>query len=222
MPATELKTPLTGLNNASTILVPTSGTGNWIRLGGAEGGSGGHTIQEEGVDLTQRTNLNFIGQAGALQISSGNDATDVTILPHFRVSADDTTPSELESKTSAGTNIRLNTLNPAANEQLEISSDPKILTINVEQLSGTKTLTATDPVYHVLDSNGAARDVVIHDPPVAGRRFIIEASNTDGLNIKETAAGATLVTLLTGVGNPFKIDCISDGTDLYISVFDEA
>lgn len=40
----------------------------------------GHTIQDEGVDLTARTNLNFVGGGVAAADDSSNDATKVTIL----------------------------------------------------------------------------------------------------------------------------------------------
>lgn len=42
-------------------------------------GGGGHTIQDEGTPLTQRTNLNFVGAGVAVTDDSGNDATVVTI-----------------------------------------------------------------------------------------------------------------------------------------------
>jgi hypothetical protein len=42
-------------------------------------GSGGHTIQDEGTPLTQRTNLNFVGAGVTVTDDSGNDATIVTI-----------------------------------------------------------------------------------------------------------------------------------------------
>ena len=45
----------------------------------ANAGGGGHTIQEEGVDLTQRTNLNFTGTGVTATDDAGNDATKVTI-----------------------------------------------------------------------------------------------------------------------------------------------
>ncbi len=43
------------------------------------GGGGGHTIQDEGIDLTQRTNLNFVGTGVVATDDAGNDATVVTI-----------------------------------------------------------------------------------------------------------------------------------------------
>lgn len=42
-------------------------------------GGGGHTIQDEGVPLTQRTNLNFVGAGVTVTDDSANDATKVTI-----------------------------------------------------------------------------------------------------------------------------------------------
>jgi hypothetical protein len=42
-------------------------------------GGGGHTIQDEGTPLTQRTNLNFVGSAVTVTDDSGNDASVVTI-----------------------------------------------------------------------------------------------------------------------------------------------
>lgn len=43
------------------------------------GTGGGHTIQDEGSNLTQRTNLNFVGSGVSVTDDSGNDATKVTI-----------------------------------------------------------------------------------------------------------------------------------------------
>lgn len=45
------------------------------------GGGGGHTIQDEGTPLTQRTNLNFEGLLVTATDDAGNDATVVTINP---------------------------------------------------------------------------------------------------------------------------------------------
>lgn len=42
--------------------------------------SGGHTIEDEGTPLAQRTNLNFVGANVTVTDDSGNDATVVTII----------------------------------------------------------------------------------------------------------------------------------------------
>lgn len=43
------------------------------------GGGGGHVIQDEGVSLTQRTKLNFIGAGVVATDNAGADSTDITI-----------------------------------------------------------------------------------------------------------------------------------------------
>ncbi len=45
----------------------------------ATGGSGGHTIQDEGTPLTARANLNFVGSGVTATDDAGNNATIVTI-----------------------------------------------------------------------------------------------------------------------------------------------
>lgn len=50
-----------------------------ISLGGGSTTSGGHTIQDEGVSLTQRTKLNFVGGGVAATDDSVNDATIITV-----------------------------------------------------------------------------------------------------------------------------------------------
>lgn len=46
---------------------------------GGGGGTGGHTIEDEGSSLTARTSLNFVGAGVAVTDDSGNDRTVVTI-----------------------------------------------------------------------------------------------------------------------------------------------
>lgn len=48
-------------------------------LDGVVSSGGGHTIQDEGSPVTQRTNLNFIGTAVAVTDNPANDATDVIV-----------------------------------------------------------------------------------------------------------------------------------------------
>ena len=45
----------------------------------AGGGGGGHTIEDEGTPLTQRTKLNFVGAGVTVTDDAGDDATVVTI-----------------------------------------------------------------------------------------------------------------------------------------------
>ncbi len=64
------------LQNRTQLLVQlTSGSSS----GGSGTGGGGHTIQDEGSSLTQRTKLNFVGAGVTVTDDAGNDATKVTI-----------------------------------------------------------------------------------------------------------------------------------------------
>lgn len=71
-PSAKQDTLVSGTNiktiNGSTVL----GSGDLVV-------SGGHTIQDEGVDLAARTKLNFVGSAVTVTDDAGNDASVVTI-----------------------------------------------------------------------------------------------------------------------------------------------
>jgi hypothetical protein len=54
------------------------GDGTWQTVSGG-GGSGGHTLQNAGSDLTARTNLNFDGTYVIATDDSGNDQTDIAL-----------------------------------------------------------------------------------------------------------------------------------------------
>lgn len=69
--------------NSVTLITVTNGKltdngGGSISLDLGGGGSG-HTIQDEGSDMTARTNLNFVGAGVTVTDDAGNDATVVTI-----------------------------------------------------------------------------------------------------------------------------------------------
>lgn len=68
------ETPIKG---GSNITVTKDAFGAYVITGSASGG--GHTIQDEGTPLTQRTNLNFVGAGVTVTDDSGNDATIITI-----------------------------------------------------------------------------------------------------------------------------------------------
>lgn len=54
-------------------------TSKYLRGDGTWATAGGHTIQEEGSNLTSRTNLNFVGAEITATDDAGNDQTDVTV-----------------------------------------------------------------------------------------------------------------------------------------------
>ena len=73
-------TTLLGPNTTTTKkFLSMTGTGSNGAVPAWDVATGGHTIQDESTPLTQRTNLNFIGQAVTVTDDVGNDATKVTI-----------------------------------------------------------------------------------------------------------------------------------------------
>jgi len=74
------QSPITKLNvtgSGGSITYSGNGVATLDLTGG--GGGAGHTIQEEGSDLTARTYLNFIGETITAADDAGNDATTVTV-----------------------------------------------------------------------------------------------------------------------------------------------
>ena len=59
-------------------MVLMSGYGTITQLG-TGGSGGGHTIKDEGSALTQRTNLNFVGDGVTATDDAGDNETTVTI-----------------------------------------------------------------------------------------------------------------------------------------------
>ena len=81
------------------------------RGGGAGGGGSGHVIQEEGVSLTARANLNFIGGAVTAMDNAVTGATDVTITGLADNLGNHIATMQLDM---AGNNI-ISTVDPATN-----------------------------------------------------------------------------------------------------------
>jgi len=83
-------TTINELNDIGDVSVPSPNTDDVLVWDGAQWTSGslsasggGHTIQDEGTPLTQRTNLNFVGAAVTVTDDAGNDATLVTITGYY-------------------------------------------------------------------------------------------------------------------------------------------
>lgn len=75
-----------GVSQGRAGVVDVTGSGGSVSISGNKatinisgGGSGGHTIQDEGSGLTARTNLNFVGAGVTCADDAGNDQTDCTI-----------------------------------------------------------------------------------------------------------------------------------------------
>jgi hypothetical protein len=73
---TEISAHVTELNFGTNLTGTYAGSGR-VTIN-ATGGSGGHTIQDEGVSLTARTNLNFVG--AGVTVTDGGAGPDSTIV----------------------------------------------------------------------------------------------------------------------------------------------
>lgn len=73
---TELKDVSISSPTNAQVLKYNSTTNKWEN--GTGGGGGGHTIQDEGISLTQRTNLNFVGTG--VTVTDGGAGPDSTIV----------------------------------------------------------------------------------------------------------------------------------------------
>ena len=105
----------------------------------------------------------------------------------------------------------------AGNNSTDISVAGANRTSNRETLAATKNLTSSDDYFQYLDPGGAARDVVLPDPPTLDDEFRIKT--LDGafdLNIKETGAGAVVFTI--NAGQPYA-DFQYDGTEWHIFAY---
>lgn len=102
------------LNSATWNGTPTTTITQTITLGGINisaaitlgGGGGGHTIQDEGVSLTQRTKLNFKGANVTVTDDVANDASVVTISGSSAVTTDNVT---IQGDGSGGSPVAIKT-----------------------------------------------------------------------------------------------------------------
>lgn len=72
-------TVITDANTLDFIGASVSMSGNTAIITISGGSSTGHTIQDEGSNMTARSKLNFIGTAVTVTDNAGNDSTDVEI-----------------------------------------------------------------------------------------------------------------------------------------------
>lgn len=97
--------------------------------GGGSASIDGHVIQDEGTPVTQRSNLNFVGNTVFVEDDAGNDATKIIISgsasggddEKVKVSSNDTTAGYLNGKLVEGAGISLTENNNGGNETLSIS-----------------------------------------------------------------------------------------------------
>ena len=191
-----------GVGSDGQVLTSTGTLPNWEAAAG-----GGHTIQEEGSSLTQRTNLNFVGTAVTATDDSGNNATKITIgasgasLP-FTDSEGNSDPIALSSAAigeslvtdtspQLGGNLDVNgqsIVSDSGNENIPITPHGTGSVV-ISKLSVTGD-TSLDGGSFVFNESGADKDFRIEGDSDANL-FIADAS-TDRIGIGVAAPAANL------------------------------
>jgi hypothetical protein len=195
-------------------VLTTGGTGTipaWEEAAG-----GGHTIQEEGSNLTQRTNLNFVGAGVTATDDSGNNATKVTVTPtgaSLPVTRSDGSTSDPIALTSAalgeslvsdtspqlGGNLDVNgqsIVSDASNENIPITPHGTGSVV-ISKLSVTGD-TSLDGGSFVFNESGADKDFRIEGDTQANL-FVADAS-TDRIGIGTAAPDGPLHIMSASAG----------------------
>ena len=145
-------------------------------------GIDGHTIQDEGTPLTQRTNLNFIGDSVTVTDNSGTDSTDVTITGGGGVPASPDTSVQfndggsfggIDVLTWDGNNLERTSQNDAL-QYVEIVSEESIgdvLGWVIQAFNNSPNTRGFDFRIKAADGNGSGQD---------GGDFLVSAGHRYG------------------------------------------
>lgn len=164
-------------------------------LPGAPAG-GGHTIQDEGTPLTQRTNLNFVGAGVTATDDAGNDATVVTIPGGG--SNHDLLDGSVDQDTVASTVTRGDLIVGNATpkwDDLAIGTARQLLAVNAG---------GTDPEWASFDwdnAAGAAGADMVHDHSAAGEGNKLAQANTHESADTDAATSSLHHTIGAGATN---------------------
>jgi hypothetical protein len=132
--------------------------GGWIVIGG---GSGGHTIKEEGTPLTARAGLNFVGAGITASDDAGNDETDVTLASQLNTFAAYNT-NGLFTQTAAGTytgrTITGTSNKISVTDGSGVGGNPTI-TVGSDIVDKTASNTYTAGMKQIFDADGTNADI---------------------------------------------------------------
>lgn len=169
---TQFSVPALGADVNYTLPPNDGDSGQLLRTDGAgvltwvtPGGGSGHTIRNEGSDLTARTGLNFIGSAVTAADDAGGDESEVTFDAEVNGIADLAT-SGIVARTGSGT-FAGRTITGTASE---------ITVTNGDGVSGNPTLSVPD-VYAIVDIHAGAFFTGAGD--LTGTIFGTDADNTN-------------------------------------------
>lgn len=122
----------------------------WANETGGGGGSG-HTVQDEGVDLINRTGLNFIGSPVTVTDDSANNRTNVTISAGMTVQDEGSGLTQRSILDFRGTPVTVT--DDAANSRTAVTISPTYATVQEEGSSLT-----VRPTINLIGSLVAASD----------------------------------------------------------------
>ncbi len=148
----------------------------------------------DGTNTTVNVTDDTLNNKVDVQIDySGASGTDELV----KASAADTTPGFLDTKLTAGTNVTFNTLNPGANESVEISATDTDTTYDLTSAQNASDVDVT------LTGSDATSDTV---KLVAGANITLTDSGTNEVRIDATDTGEvnTASNVGTGTGEVFK------------------
>lgn len=165
-------------------------------------GGGGHTIQDEGANLTTRTNLNFVGPAVAVTDDAGNNASKVTISALVPAS----NLSDVASAPTARTNLGVvqSFIGTGGNDTAAVQA--LLNTYSHVRLLGTITVTGSIAYnsFNVIEGDGTGATTIQADgavvtagvfvPAVPGTTERVEFRNLRVLNTNASRNGIGLDT----------------------------
>lgn len=128
-----------------------------VTAGGGAGGSSGHTIQDEGSNLTARANLNFAGAGVTVTDDAANDQTDVTIPGGTADPASETVAGLVELATQTEVNTGTDTARAVTPATLSGRSATETRSGLVEIATQGETNTGTDDTRTVTPAKLAGR-----------------------------------------------------------------
>lgn len=166
-----LGTDLTGALEAGSNITITQAAAPGSRLIISSSGSSGYsTIQEEGVSVTQRSTMNFIGAALTAADNSGSSRTDITV--HTSVNSLAVTPTNGQIPIGNGTNFTVT--QPIANYGVQVTAG-----------SGSLIMAASGAMFNIQNTGrlSLVSNQPVADATSAGTLFYTASGTTGGIVI---------------------------------------
>jgi hypothetical protein len=220
-PSSATTVTLQNLGYAGNIAAAASvGAGTLVPSGlkGADASGSGHTIQEEGVSLTQRSKLNFVGASAAATDDAANDATVITLTSSggatgikytFNTAAGTPTAGEIRSTDlSLGGTIAISATDATSpgKSAADILAKIKVGAIIVIAKSQTEQIRATVTTDYTVGSGSFAVSTPLVDGAIGNGAIVFLSIASDvpssGLSADVISATASNQTITIAVAAP--------------------